>query len=130
MSSLAALTYTRARGLRTLPAFLRLSLASIRAAQRAPGNRGVRFRARSPLDWYTVTVWEDEEAMVAFVRGEAHMEAMRATRHLTQATRFARVTLDGARDELPWREVVARLHGAAGGVGRIAGAGGTGPSGR
>jgi hypothetical protein len=74
-----------------------------------PGNTGVRIIARTPLTGYTMTAWDDEDAMAAFVRGPAHREAMRATRHVTTATRFDRITIDGPLSETRWRDAYQRL---------------------
>lgn len=105
--TLVSVTYLRLRGLSALPPFLRLSGPSIREARSAPGNRGVRTRARGPLSWYTMTAWEDEEAMKAYVRGPAHLDAMRATRDLTVGTAIRRTTLAGPLDQLGWRAAFA-----------------------
>ena len=109
MKTLVALTYTRVRAVSAVPAFLRLSIESVRTALETPGNKGVRIKARTPLSWYTMTAWEDEGAMVELVRSDAHRKAIRATRRLTTATRFERTTIEGPLSTQSWRDVYARL---------------------
>jgi hypothetical protein len=46
--------------------------------------------------------WQDEAAMQGFLRGDAHLAAMRSTRRLTSETRFARFEIDGALSDVPW----------------------------
>lgn len=87
---LVSITEARVRSLGVLPAFVKQSGRIVAQARSAPGNHGARVFLRGPLTWCTVTVWADEAAMVAFVRSGAHLAAMKRTRELVSATRFAR----------------------------------------
>ena len=114
MSSLVALTYARVESISALPSFVRLSVRSAREAAATPGNRGVKIKVRGPLSWYTLTAWEDANAMLRFVKGETHRTAMRASSKLTSATAFARMEIDGRISDLKWSDVYDRLGHAPG----------------
>ena len=70
-------TLLHLRRARDVPAFFRSSMAVRRQAIRAPGSRSVVMRAR-PLNrtFVTVSWWDDEAAVRAFVRAESHRSSM------------------------------------------------------
>ena len=72
------LTQLHLRRLRDVPAFLRASLAIRQQVMRSPGARSLSLRAR-PLarHFTTVSWWDDQAAMTAFVRTDPHRSAMR-----------------------------------------------------
>lgn len=105
MRTVVVLTRAEVRSIRHLPEFARLSVASVRSALSTPGNRGVRIRPRRPLLWYTMTAWQDGDAVRAFMLDEPHKAAMRATRRVTRGTSFVRLEIDGSLDELSWSAV-------------------------
>jgi hypothetical protein len=72
------LTQLHLRRFRDVPAFLRDSLAIRQQAMRSPGARSLSLRAR-PLarHFTTVSWWDDEAAVRAFVRTDPHRSAMR-----------------------------------------------------
>jgi heme-degrading monooxygenase HmoA len=71
-------THLHLRRLRDVPAFFRTSLAIRNQARRSPGARSLMLRAQ-PLArrFTTVSWWDDEVAVRAFVRGDPHRAAMR-----------------------------------------------------
>jgi heme-degrading monooxygenase HmoA len=71
-------THLHLRRLRDVPAFFRTSLAIRRQTMRSPGARSLRLRAQ-PLArrFTTVSWWDDEAAVRAFVRADPHRTAMR-----------------------------------------------------
>ncbi|WP_100497964.1 antibiotic biosynthesis monooxygenase [Geodermatophilus chilensis] len=71
-------THLHLRRLRDVPAFLRDSLAIRAQAAAAPGARSLYLRAQ-PLarHFTTVSRWDDQAAVVAFVRTDPHRAAMR-----------------------------------------------------
>ncbi len=71
-------THLHLRRLRDVPAFLRTSLAIRRQAMRSAGARSLFLRAQ-PLArrFTTVSWWDDEAAVRAFVRADPHRAAMR-----------------------------------------------------
>ena len=68
-------TRLRVRGPRQLPGFFRATIRVRREARTTPGFAGIRLVPWHP-SYYTLTVWEDEAAMRAFVRRPHHRVAM------------------------------------------------------
>ena len=58
---------------------------------------------------WTMTVWRDTEAMLAFVNGPAHAAAMRQTPDLVADARFARTWVSAEDLPLSWDEAEALL---------------------
>jgi len=55
---------------------------------------------------YTMTLWEDEKAMLDFVRSGAHAEAMKVSKDIAKELYFLKFEAN----ELPsWKEAKARL---------------------
>lgn len=82
------------------------------ALETQPGFIGSSLSAKllsSPGEYRTLSVWEDEEAMLAWVVGEAHAEAMEAMTDHVETGRTVSWTL--TRDEMPptWQDAKARL---------------------
>ena len=71
-------THLHLRRLRDVPAFFRTSMAIRRQTTRSPGARSLVLRAQ-PLArrFTTVSWWDDEAAVRAFVRADPHRSAMR-----------------------------------------------------
>ncbi len=71
-------THLHLRRLRDVPVFFRTSLAIRRQTMRSPGARSLTLRAQ-PLArrFTTVSWWDDEAAVHAFVRTDPHRAAMR-----------------------------------------------------
>ena len=66
----------RLRGARRLPAFLRASFASAAAARATPGNVRVRLLGLPPLlTFFTLSIWESEDAVRRFLETPEHREA-------------------------------------------------------
>lgn len=65
----------------------RLSSASIKAAQSGKGNVSVKTRAKGWRVHQTLTIWQTKEDLLDFVRGNAHLKAMKATAELTRNVR-------------------------------------------
>jgi hypothetical protein len=92
----------------TLP-FL-LAVQRVRSQlSRSPGLVGYSLRAR-PLhrDYWTLSVWESERALLAFVKTQPHSGLMSSLRKRMGATRFVRWRLGGV-DSLPtWDDAMRR----------------------
>lgn len=73
-----SVTHLHLRRLRDVPAFFRTSLAIRSQTRRSPGARSLMLRAQ-PLArrFTTVSWWDDEAAVRAFVRADPHRAAMR-----------------------------------------------------
>jgi hypothetical protein len=71
-------THLHLRRLRDVPAFLRSTMAIRGQTMRSPGARSLMLRAQ-PLArrFTTVSWWDDEAAVRAFVRTDPHRSAMR-----------------------------------------------------
>lgn len=74
--TLISVTRLRIRSIRFLPMFIWDSIKSDKQAKRASGNLGSTLRAQSTTVFWTLTAWEDEASMRAFMRSGAHREAM------------------------------------------------------
>ncbi|MCB9678063.1 MAG: DUF3291 domain-containing protein [Alphaproteobacteria bacterium] len=76
---------------------------------RPDGWLGAGFRNVGRLDWWTLTVWESEEAMRAFVASEPHLSAMRDIAEVSAGAE-ARSEWMAAEDAPPdWDHIVERL---------------------
>ncbi|MGY1821947.1 antibiotic biosynthesis monooxygenase [Geodermatophilus sp. SYSU D00079] len=94
------LTQLHLRRFRDVPAFFRDSLAIRRQAMRSPGARSLHLRAR-PLarHFTTVSWWDDQAAVAAFVRTDPHRTAMR--RWGPQMREFSNRSFPGAAGVVP-----------------------------
>ena len=100
-------TRLRARGPRVLPAFLRASFQVAQTARRARGNVRTSLLGLPPLlTFFTLTVWESDEAMRAFVKTPEHREAMAHMDDWASAGEF--VQFPAATPRVGWR--AARRH--------------------
>ncbi len=95
-------------GLRVKPGLmnrLRFQYHAVRSytqAQKAEGVLHVAARRVNGVE-HTVTAWRDREAMLAFVRSGAHLEAMMAFRRIAEGSTFSHDM-----DRIPeWPEVHA-----------------------
>ena len=83
-----------------MPKFLWNSLRIERQLLRSEGLVGHSSGAKPrTLEFWSVTVWEDEEALQRFVRAYPHTDIMRAMRPAVARSEFVRWTVAGA--ELP-----------------------------
>jgi hypothetical protein len=71
-----SVTRLRLRSVRFLPVFILFSLRSARQAKRSAGNRGVALLNDAHFAFWTLTAWEDEAAMRAFMTSGIHRRAM------------------------------------------------------
>jgi len=73
---LASVTRLRVRFVRYLPAFVWKTLLAQRQVVRAPGFCGGRLLVAARRTFWTLTVWESEQAMKAFRGSGAHARVM------------------------------------------------------
>lgn len=71
-----SVTRLRLRAWRFLPAFLWLSFASERQAKQALGNLKTKLVTDANFTFWTLTMWENEAAMRAFMTTGSHRQAM------------------------------------------------------
>ncbi len=93
-----------------VPPFVRLSARCVRQALEAPGNAGAEVRARSPLTWCTLTGWESEDDLRAYVRSGDHAVAMAQTARFLRSSRFARLGSCGRVDSALWPSAFRSLN--------------------
>jgi len=76
------------------------------------GWLGSGFRNKGQLHWWTLSVWESEEAMNAFVLSEPHVTAMSALTDVAAAA-WSRAEWMPTEDAPPsWESIVERLETA------------------
>jgi quinol monooxygenase YgiN len=71
-----SVTRLRLRAFRFLPQFLWYTLLSARQARRSQGQLDVQTLRDANLTFWTLSAWEDEAAMRAFMMSGAHRRAM------------------------------------------------------
>ncbi len=105
----ALLSYLPLRRLSSTPAFFR-DVQRIRGQlARSDGLVGYSLRAR-PLrkEYWTLSVWESERALLAFVKEQPHGGVMSSLRARMGPTRFVRWRLSGAETLPGWDEAMSR----------------------
>jgi len=106
-------TRMRLRGPRQILPFLRSSALVTIAARRTPGNVRTRLLGMPPFPiYFTLTVWESEEAMRTFVKTPQHREAMAHMDRFARVGTFARFSSDTRR--IGWRRAFRELRTPAG----------------
>lgn len=90
--------------------FFRYSNAIIRQLEHTPGLTGFSLRA-APLRkrFWTLSVWESEEVLQAFVRAAPHSEVLRAMRDHMRPTRFRQWRVAGSDLPPSWDDALRRL---------------------
>jgi len=73
---LISVTRLRVRSWTYLPGFLWDTFQSVRQVQRGPGFLGGRLLVNSGYVFWTMTAWQNEEAMNAYRTSGAHRQAM------------------------------------------------------
>jgi heme-degrading monooxygenase HmoA len=103
-----SVTRLRVRALRYLPAFAFNALRAARQAKTAPGNLAVSLLADSNLAFWTRTLWNDQDAMRAFMLSGAHRRMMPRLPDWCDEASVAHWTQDSL--ETPsWLEVHGRM---------------------
>jgi len=110
---LALLTYLPLRRFRTLPAFVRLIGAIRRQLADTPGLVGYTLRAR-PFSrrFWTLSVWDGEDALKQFVVAQPHRDTMRMLRGRMGETSFTRWQVSGSDLPLSWKDAIKRGAGS------------------
>jgi quinol monooxygenase YgiN len=106
---LALLSVLPLRRYTRVPAFLRDTARIAAQIERTPGVLGYSLHAQ-PLRarFRTLSVWESETALDAFVRASPHRQAMAALRPHMGPTRFVRWAIRGAAIPPTWAEARRR----------------------
>jgi heme-degrading monooxygenase HmoA len=106
---LVLLTYLPLRRFRTLPAFFRLTLAVQRQLAGTAGLVGYTLRAR-PFSrrFWTLSVWDSEDALKRFVVAQPHRDTMRRLGGKMGETYFTRWPLRGSDLPPSWEDAMRR----------------------
>lgn len=107
-----SITRLRVRGWRFTPGFLVLALRSARQAKAATGNRAVAILAEAQRTFWTQTIWDDESAMRAFMRGQPHRCAMAKLANWCDEASVVHWTLphaDPVSSKVSWQEAWQRM---------------------
>ena len=106
---LVLLTYLPLRRFRTLPAFFRLILAVQRQLAGTAGLVGYTLRARLfSRRFWTLSVWESEDALKRFVVAQPHRDTMRKLRGKMGETTFTRWPVSGSDLPPSWEDAIKR----------------------
>jgi hypothetical protein len=110
---LALLTYLPLKHFRALPRFLWYTLQIQRQLREAPGLIGYSLEAKLfRKRFWTLSAWESEDVLQAFVAREPHAVAMRGLAVYMEATAFYRWRVAGSDLPLSWAEAHERERGA------------------
>ncbi len=105
---LASITRLRLRSFLYLLPFIISSRRIARQAEIMPGNRGIRLRKTRGLAFWTLTLWEDREAMEFFRGSGAHRRAMPKLKHWCDQAAVASWETQG--EDFPdWNEAEQKL---------------------
>jgi len=95
---------------RKTPSFLRYSGAISRQLEGTHGLIGFTFRAKIfARKFYTLSVWEDEQALMDFVRTRPHVDTMSALSPHMAEPKFVRWTVKGSEVPPTWDRAMAVL---------------------
>ena len=108
---LVSVTRLRVRSYCYLMPFIWYAIRSILQAKRSPGNLGVKLRKRRKLAFWTLTLWESDEAMRAFRVGLPHRKAMRKLPYWCDEGSYAHWKCNNL--AMPsWKEAAEKLSGS------------------
>ncbi len=106
LALLSFLPLRRWRGLFRLGNYFRLILRQLKTTEGVVGY-SMRFRIARRKFW-TLSWWEDERALMAFVRASPHVHAMERMRPFMGGTRFVRWHLRGSEGPPTWDDAMRR----------------------
>ncbi len=107
---LALLSYLPLKGYRKMFDLMRRSRAVSDQLANTPGLIGFTFRAMLLRHrFWTLSVWEDERALMAFVGKVPHLDAMTVLQSHLSETAFVRWSVKGAQLPLQWGDALRRM---------------------
>jgi hypothetical protein len=105
----ALLSYLPLNKYRAIPGFLRFSLQIQKQLRATPAIIGYSLRAKlSSRNFWTLSAWADEKALMDFVAKIPHQRAMRAMMPHLGPTKFTKWKVLGSALPLQWEEAVQR----------------------
>jgi quinol monooxygenase YgiN len=106
---LALLSYLPLNKYSAVPSFFRFSFQVQKQLRATPGVIGYSLRAQVlSRKFWTLSVWEDQKALMEFVAKLPHGEAMRAMTPHMGRTKFAQWKVAGSSLPLSWSETMQR----------------------
>jgi heme-degrading monooxygenase HmoA len=95
-----------------IPQFLLHTARIMGQLRRSNGLLGYSLRAEVGVKrFWTLSAWQDEVALQAFVRTQPHSQTMRAMASRIGATRFIQWTVKGSELPASWEEALERWRG-------------------
>jgi len=92
-----------------IPQFLLHTARIIGQLRRSKGLLGYSLRAElGAKRFWTLSAWQDEVALQAFVRAQPHVQTMRVMASRMAATKFIRWTVKGSELPVSWDEALRR----------------------
>ena len=105
----ALLSYLPLRTYSKIPAFFRYTLQIQGQMSKTPGAIGYGMRAKVlSRKFWTLSVWENDRALMEFVRHTPHGEAMKSIAPHMGATRFTRWKVPGSAVPPTWDDAMKR----------------------
>jgi quinol monooxygenase YgiN len=106
---LALLSYLPLKTYRAIPSFFRFTLQVIKQMRATPGAIGLSLRAKViPRNFWTLSAWNDEQALQDFVMKLPHVDAMKALSPYMGTTNFIRWKVTGTALPLRWEDAMRR----------------------
>ncbi len=111
---LALLSYLPLNKYSAVPGFFRFSFQIQKQLRSTPGIIGYALRARIlTRNFWTLSVWQDQGALMKFVAKIPHGEAMKTMTPHMGPTKFTQWKVAGSSLPLSWNEVMQRLQPGA-----------------
>jgi quinol monooxygenase YgiN len=105
----ALLSYLPLKKYLAVPGFFRFSFQIQKQLRATPGVIGYALRAKIvSRNFWTLSVWEDQKALMEFVAKIPHGEAMRAMTPHMGSSRFTQWKVAGSSLPLSWNEALQR----------------------
>jgi hypothetical protein len=106
---LVLLSYLPLRRYSKIPAFIRYSLQVQQQMRKTPGAFGYSMRAKIlSRNFWTLSVWKDDRALMEFVRTAPHVEVMKSIAAHMGATKFTKWKLQGSAVPPTWDDAMKR----------------------
>lgn len=106
---LALLSYLPIKTYRALPSCFRFALQITKQMRATPGAMGFSLRGKwFARNFWTLSAWNDEQALQDFVMKLPHVDAMKALSPYMGATNFIRWKVTGAVLPLRWEDAMRR----------------------
>ena len=110
-SYLALLSYLPLRHFRALPKFFRYTVQTQRQLKTTAGIIGYTLQARPfSRQFWTLSVWEDQQSLNNFVSQIPHSQIMQALAPHMGETKFAQWTVTSSQIPPDWPSALARLN--------------------